>query len=90
MIVDADMQTPLALQIRAPKAVTKKKEMDKDDEEDDGLVIECDGDKISKFESSVCIKTFLMKNNFSFMFCWGTHVYLHMRSAQPPSALPGS
>lgn len=43
MIVDADMQTPLALQIRAPKAVTKKKEMDKDDEEDDGLVIECDG-----------------------------------------------
>ncbi len=49
MIVDADMQTPLALQIRAPKAVTKKKEMDKDDEEDDGLVIECDGDKISKF-----------------------------------------
>lgn len=55
MIVDADMQTPLALQIRAPKAVTKKKEMDKDDEEDDGLVIECDGDKISKFESSVCV-----------------------------------
>lgn len=36
MIVDADMQTPLALQIRAPKAVTKKKEMEKDDEEDDG------------------------------------------------------
>lgn len=35
------MPTPQARQIHAPKAVTKNKKMDKVDDEDDGLAMDC-------------------------------------------------
>lgn len=58
MIADVDMPTPLVRQIHAvPKIVTENKEMDKVDEDDDGLVIYDEGDKLLKFESGEYGKT---------------------------------
>lgn len=50
MTADADMATPQILQIRAPKAVTTKKEIDKVNAEDEGSVMEGEGDKIESSE----------------------------------------
>lgn len=50
MIADADMATPQILQVRAPEAVTKKKEIDMVSAEDEGLVMEGEGDKIENSE----------------------------------------